>query len=78
MVFYNSMTWILGMLLILLSLAALVLLVKWFQRCPKCKSMTGPKGVRGWLIPDGRYKAARMCRKCGHTWSEEIKYDEIG
>lgn len=73
-----SMSWLLGPVLVALLAAALVLLVKWLQRCPRCRSVRGPTGVRGSLTPGGWYKVSRMCRTCGHTWNEEVKYDDIG
>lgn len=62
---------------ILAGLLAVVITVKWFQRCPKCKSMVGPKGVpgSGQLLPNHRFKVKRICRKCGHTWEEKDRYD---
>lgn len=66
---------LIGIVAVLFLIAALVLVVLWFQRCPRCKSLLGPKGVRGWLLPDDVYKVKRLCRKCGHTWVEETKYE---
>ena len=71
------MSWIPGSLFIIIALgiAVVVLLVKWLQRCPRCKSMVGPKGRHGSLMPDNKYKVKRVCRKFGHTWEEVGGYD---
>lgn len=66
---------LIAVLVVLLLIAALVLVVLWFQRCPRCKSLWGPKGLRGWLLPDNGYKVQRYCRRCGHAWIEETKIE---
>ncbi|MBM4134513.1 MAG: hypothetical protein FJ245_12200 [Nitrospira sp.] len=63
------------LIVIALGIAVVVLLVKWFQRCPRCNSMGGPKGRHGSLMPGNKYKVKRMCRKCGHAWEEIEGYD---
>lgn len=70
--------WIVGTAIVTIAVAALVLLVMWLQRCPRCKSLRGPRGIRGWLLPGGVYAVTRTCRKCGHSWNESFKYDDIG
>lgn len=69
------MAWMIPALLVALGAAVGVLLMMWWQRCPRCKSMTGPKGLRAGLLPDYIYWSKRMCRKCGHTWEEKASYD---
>ena len=64
-------------LLIILGIAAVLMLVKWLQRCPRCKSLSGPKGLSGSLLPNHRFKVKRMCRRCGHAWEEEAEYDTV-
>lgn len=34
--------WIVGTAIVTIAVAALVLLVMWLQRCPRCKSLRGP------------------------------------
>jgi predicted Zn-ribbon and HTH transcriptional regulator len=62
-------------LLIVLLVGGVVLVVLWFERCPRCKSMWGPKGVQASLSPEMMYQVQRMCRKCGHSWQERAKID---
>lgn len=69
------MAWLFQTILIFFGIATLVLLVKWLQRCPRCKSLMGPKGLSGSLLPDYRVKVKRICRKCGQSWEEEGRYD---
>ncbi|HMU96822.1 MAG TPA: hypothetical protein PKA08_08600 [Elusimicrobiota bacterium] len=68
---------LIGIVVAVFFFAGLVLLVKWFQRCPRCKSLWGPTGVRGWLLPNDGYKVKRRCRGCGHVWEEETKFEPM-
>lgn len=51
----------------------------WSQRCPRCKSIWGPKGVWATIKPEKniRYTVRRRCRKCAHEWTEEAEIDPM-
>jgi hypothetical protein len=59
------------LLFILVAVAAVVLLIKWFQRCPRCRSVFAS------LLPNSGYWVKRTCRKCGHTWEERAQIDTL-
>jgi predicted Zn-ribbon and HTH transcriptional regulator len=69
------MKWILLGIIWGTPILGVVLFVLWRQRCPRCKSIRGPKGVTAKLLPENRYWVKRMCRVCGHTWDEETEID---
>ena len=62
---------------IVLGVAAVVWVVKWKERCPRCKSLRGPTNQWANLLPNDGLKLGRVCRKCGHTWVETGNFDPM-
>lgn len=63
--------------LIVVLAAVTYFLMKWYERCPRCKSMWGPKVLRASYSPDSIYKTSQKCRDCGHEWATQDKIDPM-